>query len=44
MDACIMRERERDTKQLVKEGRKAGQNRTEHWNGFLRFLIQHGNG
>ena len=38
------RERERDTKQLVKEGRKAGQNRTEHWNGFLRFLIQHGNG
>ena len=34
------RERERDTKQ----GRKAGQNRTEHWNGFLRFLIQHGNG
>ena len=33
------REGERDTKQLVKEGRKASQNRTEHWNSFLRFLI-----
>ena len=38
------REGERDTKQLVKEGRKASQNRTEHWNSFPRFLIQHGNG